>query len=203
MEIQTIVVGVYNVNCYILWKTEKNALVIDPGANPEKIINEIEKRSGVVDTIFLTHGHFDHIGAVDALVEKYQCPVYMHPDDYEMLNDVVKNESHYLKVTSKAKPIFVPEGKQIISDLEVEIIDTPGHSPGSCMLLYKKYLFAGDMIFKGSVGRTDLLLSSPSQMKQSIEKVKKLDPSYLVFPGHGKATLLKEEFETNMFLRLK
>lgn len=203
MEIQTVVVGAYSVNCYILWKDDHHALVIDPGANPEKIINEIDKRHGVIDDIFLTHGHFDHIGAVDKLVEVYKCPVYMNPLDYEMLKDTTKNESHFFKVTCNVEPIFVPEGKQTISGLEVEIIDTPGHSPGSCMLLYKKFLFAGDMVFRGSVGRTDLLMSSSSQMKQSIKKVQQLDPSYLVFPGHGNPTSLKDEFKHNEFLRFK
>lgn len=203
MEIQTIVVGAYSENCYILWKDEYHALVIDPGANPEKIISEIEKRHGVVDDIFLTHGHFDHIGAVDKLVEVYKCPVYMNPLDYDLLKDPQKNESHYLKVVCNTEPIFVPEGEQVISGLEVEVIDTPGHSPGSCMLRYKKYLFAGDMVFKGSIGRTDLLMSSPSQMKQSIKKVQQLDPGLIVFPGHGNPTLLKDEFQYNEFLRFK
>lgn len=201
MEIQTVVVGPYKENCYILWKDDTHALVIDPGANPDKIISFIEERNGVVDDIFLTHAHFDHIGAVDALVKKYNCPVYMNPLDEEMLRDPIKNESHYLNVTCKSEIIPIPEGKQILSGLEVEVIDTPGHSPGHSMLAHKKYLFVGDMLFKGSVGRTDLLLSSPSQMKQSIKKVKQLSPDYIVYPGHGNATTMRHELETNMFLK--
>lgn len=165
MNIKTIVVGPLQENCYII-ERGTNCLIIDPGDEAEKIISNIEKR---VLGIILTHTHADHIGALNGILVRYNCPIY-----------------------SKTN---LQEGKFSIGNFSFEIIMTPGHTDDSISIYFKedKVLFSGDFIFKNSIGRTDFKESSPFDMRQSIKKILKYPLDIRIYPGHYAPTTLGEE----------
>ncbi len=198
--IKKIVCGFLQENCYVMDDALGHCIIVDPGDDAKKIKRYILEQELIVEAILLTHGHFDHIGAVDACAQFYGCDVYMHPEDLVIIEAYMKDPNYkryHVEVNSEIKPIS--DFKSHYFNLEV--MHVPGHSPGSCLLLEvdHKVMFSGDTLFKGTVGRTDLLLSSGHDMKQSIALIKELDASYKVYPGHGDATTLLEEFETNPF----
>ncbi|MDI9517774.1 MAG: MBL fold metallo-hydrolase [Erysipelotrichaceae bacterium] len=193
-----VVVGLYGTNCYLL-KENKEVIIIDPGKEANKIISNISKDEKVVG-IILTHGHFDHIDAVDDLVDYYKCDVYMNFKDKEMLNHKLNSAYGYFgKVKSEVKPL--KENDFVLGSFKLEIISTPGHSDGSILIKYKNHLFTGDTLFKNSIGRTDLITGNNKKMYQSINLIKTLDPNLKVYPGHGEITTLKEELRYNPFYR--
>jgi len=198
IEITKLTVGVFRTNCYLVYNNQ-HVLIIDPGSRAEKIIQSI-KENTIVDGILLTHGHLDHIGAVDKLVNHYHCPLYCGTDDIEMLQDPVLNCSvtAHIRVLSKANPL--EEGKYRIGNFDIEIMSTPGHTKGSIMIQIENHLFSGDTLFHLSVGRTDLPTGSPSQQSQTLRFIKTLDPSLLVHPGHDEETTLETEFNENPYL---
>ena len=140
-------------NTYLLVEADE-VIIIDPVSKADRIQAKILNNEKVVG-ILLTHGHFDHIGAVDELAEVYQCPVYLHYEDYEMTQDPQKNYSQTKKIKLKSKLKFYEEQLQL-GHFEFIIHHTPGHTPGSVCIEYKDLLFTGDTLFKESVGRTDL-----------------------------------------------
>lgn len=197
-EIIKVEVGLYATNCYIL-KDNKKIIIIDPGKKAEKISSYIYNDE-TVEAIILTHGHFDHIGAVDDLVKTYNCDVYINEKDKELLNHRLNEMAGYSsKVSSDVKNL--KEGKVTINGFLLNIIYTPGHTEGSVLIQYKNHLFTGDTLFKQSIGRTDLFGSNNSKMIQSIKLIKTLDSSLIVYPGHGETTILSEELKFNPFLQ--
>ncbi|MGL5541443.1 MAG: MBL fold metallo-hydrolase [Erysipelotrichaceae bacterium] len=200
-NIYTLPVGIYQANCYLI-QDQESVLVVDPGAKADRLIEKIRALGGAVSGIVLTHGHFDHIGAVDALVAQFNCPVYMHEADVELITDPDKNYSlKNRQVTLRSKVRTLQPGFHQIGPFGIEVIDVPGHSEGSILVQWNNHLFTGDMLFKDSVGRTDLYNSSNSKMKQSIQMVKTMDPNLLVYPGHGPSTTLADELQNNPFLQ--
>lgn len=171
MLIKRVVVGELETNCYLLIK-DNNCLVIDPGDEYKRIVNEIDNLS--CKGILLTHHHFDHVGAVDYLINKYNVLVY----DRNNLKEGINN----------------------IFDFNFEVIYNPGHTDDSISFYFKeeKVLFSGDFIFKGSIGRTDLG-GNYSDMINSINKIKKYDNNIIIKPGHGKETKLGDEIKYNPF----
>ena len=163
MEIKTIVVGPLQTNCYILTKNNQT-LIIDPGDEPNKIINEINKE---VIGILITHYHFDHIGALNTIKEKYNYPVY----DISNLKEDINT----------------------IGPFSFKVIKTPGHKSDLVSYLFDKNLFCGDFIFKGSIGRYDLPSGNFQEMQKSISQIIKYDQDIIIYPGHGPKTTLKEE----------
>ena len=165
MNIKIVKVGILETNCYIL-ENEKECLVIDPGDESIKIINSITKP---VAGIVITHYHFDHIGALDELKNKYKVNVY----------DITN----------------LKEGENNISSFAFEVIYTPGHKSDSISLLFAKDLFCGDFIFKGSIGRTDVPTASMKDMQDSIKKIINKNPDIIIYPGHGESTTIKNELD--------
>lgn len=164
MKIQTIKVGILQTNCYII-NNNNECLIIDPGDEPQKIINSITKK---VVGIIITHYHFDHIGALEEIKTKYNALVY----DYQNLS----------------------EGMNKISTFLFECINTPGHKSDSISLLFGNNLFCGDFIFKNSLGRWDLPTGRIEEMQASIKKIIKKDQDLIIHPGHGdKTTYLNEK----------
>lgn len=200
MMIHTIPVGVYMANCYII-EGEKELLVIDPGAKPNKLFDKIDALQKRVVGVILTHGHFDHIGGVDELVNRYQCPLYMHEADYEMAISPEKNYSlpnRQTKITKK--PIFIHQGAYTIGEFDLHFYDAPGHSEGSIMIQYQHHLFTGDVLFKESIGRTDLYNSNNGAMKNTLAMIHTLSHDLIVYPGHGESTTIDHELRYNPFL---
>lgn len=197
MEIRTLKLGLYQTNTYILIKNDK-AIIIDPGSKVERIQALIKESEQVVG-ICLTHGHFDHIGAVDDLVELYHCPVYIHDEDFDLTQDPEKNYSQTKKIKLKSKLCFYKDSMQIM-DFNFEVYHTPGHTKGSVCLKFDNDLFTGDTLFKGSIGRTDLFGGSSQQMKQSLRFIRSLNHDYNVYPGHDSITTLFDELKHNPYL---
>lgn len=202
MEVICRPVGSYQANCYIVIEN-KNALVIDPGDESTMLIGLIESLGAKVQAVLLTHAHFDHIGAVDAIARTFGCDVYINPDEYKSMLE--QNSARYAlsgiparQFDSKAK--LFSEGEQKIGGFDVTAYFLPGHSAGSTVLKIGDNLFTGDVLFQGSVGRVDLPGGSAAQMKKSLEFIKTLPPQDIVYPGHGPSTTLGAEIDSNPYL---
>jgi len=197
MEIRTLKLGIYQTNTYILISNNQ-VIIIDPVSKADRIQAVIKENERVVG-ICLTHGHFDHIGAVDDLVELYKCPVYIHEDDFDLTQDPEKNYSQTKKIKLKTKLNFYKDITQIDS-FKFEVFHTPGHTKGSVCLKFDNDLFTGDTLFKGSIGRTDLFGGNAQQMKQSLRFIRALNHDYIIYPGHDNKTTLFEELKHNPYL---
>lgn len=203
-KIMKLVVGELQENCFILFDENKDAFVVDPGGSSENIIEAIEKNGLNIKYILLTHGHFDHVGAVAALVKKYKAPVYMSKDDRAFLESPkeVRASSFGMQIEAADVDVFVKEGDEIsFSEGTIKVIETPGHTLGSVCYLFENYLFAGDTLFNGSIGRTDFPESDHSLMIESLKKLKKLDDEIYVLSGHGPESQIYYEKMTNPYLR--
>lgn len=203
-KIMKLVVGELQENCFILFDENKDAFVVDPGGSSENIIEAIDKNELNIKYILLTHGHFDHVGAVAALVKKYKAPVYMSKDDRAFLESPkeVRASSFGMQIEAADVDVFVKEGDEIpFSEGTIKVIETPGHTLGSVCYLFENYLFAGDTLFNGSIGRTDFPESDHSLMIESLKKLKKLDDEIYVLSGHGPESQISYEKMTNPYLR--
>ncbi len=203
-KIMKLVVGELQENCFILFDENKDAFVVDPGGSSENIIEAIEKNGLNIKYILLTHGHFDHVGAVAALVKKYKAPVYMSKDDRAFLESPKEVRASYfgMQIEAADVDVFVKEGDEIsFSEGTIKVIETPGHTLGSVCYLFENYLFAGDTLFNGSIGRTDFPESDHSLMIESLKKLKKLDDDIYVLSGHGPESQISYEKMTNPYLR--
>jgi len=203
MDIDKIVVGPLSANCYII-KLEKKVLIIDPGAEAEKIISFLDLKNLKPDLIINTHGHFDHIEAVPRLQEKYGIDFYIDPGDEEIITDPVKNGSSIFgqnKLSLETYNLIDDLAKKLFSDNGIGIINTPGHSPGCIVIKIGDSLFTGDLLFKGSIGRTDLAGGSMHDMKSSLLKIRKMKDPLKIYPGHGPETDLEYEKNNNYYLR--
>ncbi len=197
MEVRTITLGIYQTNTYLIVKNNQ-VIIIDPVSKADRIQNIIQDNEKVVG-ICLTHGHFDHIGAVDDLVQIYKCPVYIHELDFEMTQDPEKNYSQTKKIKLKSKQKFYQDSMSI-GDFTFDVYHTPGHTKGSVCLKFDQILFSGDTLFKGSIGRTDLYGASPQEMKQSLRFLRTLQDNLIIYPGHDGSTTLFDELKRNPYL---
>ncbi len=199
MEIHSLVVGHLATNCYIL-ACKGKAVVIDPGAEPERITDFLLSRSLRLEFVINTHGHADHILGDDALSR----PVYIHKDDVPFLKDSSLNMSGFFgrPFEVKTNDIRILEGTEVIdfAGNGLQIIHTPGHTPGSICIKAGDFLFSGDTLFFHSVGRTDIPYAKHEDLIKSIrEKLLVLPGQTRVFPGHGKFTTIAEEKNNNPF----
>lgn len=203
-KIMKLVVGELQENCFILFDENKDAFVVDPGASRDIIIDAIEKNNLNIKYILLTHGHFDHVGAVAGLKKKFNAPVYLHKNDKNFLEKPkeVRESAFGIQIESANVDIFVKEGDEIpFSDDYIKVIETPGHTIGSVCYLFKNYLFAGDTLFNGSIGRTDFPESDHSLMIESLKVLKELDDEIYVLSGHGPESQMSYEKISNPYLK--
>lgn len=202
IEIVKIKLDFLDTNCYMVYGNGIDFL-IDPGSDSEKIIRYLGKREKGPDFVIGTHCHFDHIGAAGEIAGYYNIPVYIHQNEEEILNNPDKNLSSFFNVNTLLlktyKILYGVETKDFLSK-EIDIMTTPGHTPGSIIIRYDRYLFTGDLLFKDSVGRTDLPGGDPAKMKTSLSLLKTLDKNLIVLPGHGAETTLEDELKNNYFL---
>ncbi len=200
MKVKTLVVGELSTNCHILIDDRGDCLVFDPGADSERIIGEIKNLNLGVKAVLLTHGHFDHIMAVNALKKEFNCPVIIGEPDDEMLSSDVKNAAaligfHVDEITADQK---LNDGDVIdIAGFRIKALATPGHSKGSMCYICEDMIFSGDTLFKETVGRSDLFGGNAVMLMQSLEKLKNLDGDFEVFTGHGDNTTLSHERKYN------
>lgn len=188
-------------NCYIVQDEESlDTMIIDPGAEVSKIIDMLDTINANVKYIYLTHCHGDHIGGVNELKEKYNnVKILIHRDDYDGLYDDSVNLSSYIGIGQiKVKnALRVDDGDILhVGNILFKVIHTPGHTKGgSCLYCEKENLiFSGDTIFRGTWGRTDLPTGSLNNIIDSItNKILSLPDKTIIYPGHGKSTMIKEE----------
>lgn len=199
MNLKKFVLGDYQSNCYILYDNFK-AMIIDPGYESSELITFLDENGLQVEVIYVTHGHIDHIGGVNALKRKFKdATVYAPIKDQYWYS---KNPKYGLQETLIVDT-YVSEGDIVLFlDKPFKVIETPGHSYGSTVLYLDKVLFSGDTLFKNSIGRTDLYLGDFTQIMHSIKnKILTLPNDTMVFPGHGPATTIKDEKDNNPFIK--
>ncbi|MBI5849352.1 MAG: MBL fold metallo-hydrolase [Nitrospirae bacterium] len=204
MNIETIVVGPLQVNCYVAYdENSLDALVIDAGDEPDKILRFIRSKNLTVSRIICTHAHFDHTGAIAALREKTGAKVMLHVDDLEVYLRVESQGAIWgFHVVQPPHPdLFVRDGEEIVAGgVTLKVMHTPGHSPGGICLVADGIVFTGDTVFAGSIGRTDFYGGSIEALKESFKKVLSLPPETKLLPGHGNWTTVEDEWQQNFFV---
>ena len=194
MLIKTLPVGLIETNCYVV--TDEDTLkcaIIDPGADSGTILDYIESNRLSPEAIFITHGHFDHTMALNAVREATGAPVYINENEVDRSG---QNDRH--KLADNGKLTWYAEGDVIsVGNLKFTVLDTPGHSPGSVTLKCEGVLFTGDTLFHGDCGRTDLGGGSREVILQSLKRLAELDGDYEVYPGHEESTTLSSERSFN------
>ncbi len=193
-------------NTYII-NEKRECFIIDPGTNFDEIVSYITQKEFVVMGILLTHGHFDHVYSLNDCVEKFKAPVYIHENERDFLFDP------NLNLSSMTYKKFVLEDKQIVTTITsqdkiklgyetIKIIETPGHTRGGVCYHYKNFLFSGDTLFKGSIGRHDLPTSNKTHIERSVNMlISKLRDNTIVYPGHGHFTTILNEKLDNPFVK--
>ena len=205
MLVDLLPVGPLQVNCFILGcPATRKAAVIDPGDDFEKIQQALARHQLEVELILNTHGHFDHIGANAAMKEAYDAPLLIHPGDLPLLGLASAQAAAYgLSATNSPAPDReLKDGDRLrFGEQTLEVLHTPGHSPGGVCFYSEGLLVSGDTLFAGSIGRTDLPGGNHQQLLQSIaDKLSGLPPQTRVLPGHGPLTTIEHELEYNPFL---
>ncbi len=195
MKLETMALGAYQTNCYILWQEEQDrCVVVDPGYEPEQILLRLRQLGKQLEAILLTHGHFDHVGGVKALAEHTGCKVFLCGADLAVPHRFTAGPLYY---TDTYK-----EGDRLtLAGLAFQVMNTPGHTPGSVCLICEDILLSGDTLFMDSCGRTDLPGGNWTQMTASLRRLNSLTEDYRVYPGHGSSTTLSQEKQWNPYLR--
>lgn len=204
LNILTLPVGQMQENCYLVYdKKTLEAIIIDAGDDGDYIERIISDNRLVPQLIIATHGHFDHILAVTELKLAYNIPFKIHKDDEFLVKNMQNSAKHFLGITTDPPPIIdgflAPKSRIKIGGSKLEIIETPGHTPGSCCFYIKSenVLFTGDLLFAdAAVGRTDFSYSNAKLLEKSLQKIFKLPPQTIIYSGHGKSSTLSEETET-------
>jgi hydroxyacylglutathione hydrolase len=208
MIVKGLTVGLLQENCYILGcEQTRRGVIIDPGDNPRAILKIVGQQKLAIEKILLTHAHFDHILALEAVKNVTNAPYLMHPADLPILRDAPARVQLWLD--SEMDPLpepdgFLEHGQQITFGHEqLEVRFTPGHAPGHVVFVHHagRQLFGGDTLFQGSVGRYDLPLADGPTLFRSIrEQLFTLPDDYVIHPGHGPATTVGEERAYNPFV---
>lgn len=192
MTITTLPLGMLQTNCYILSEGNR-CLVIDPGDEAEMVLAFLERQDLTLEAILLTHGHFDHVGAVKTLAAETDCRVFLCQEDLALPGAMTAGPLFHTD--------FYKEGDRLtLAGMTFEVLHTPGHTPGSVCLHFGEHLFSGDTLFAGSCGRTDFPGSSPAAMGRSLTRLSQLDENLKVYPGHGESTTIGEEKRYNPYL---
>jgi hydroxyacylglutathione hydrolase len=203
-----VTVGIFQENCYLYACPQTlEAVIIDPGDEAERILERIADLKLIPKYIINTHGHIDHIGAIDAVSEVYPVPLAIHPDDVHMYTDerVARMYGRRAPLVQRKPDILLKEGDTFsFGTLTLEVLHTPGHTPGGVCLVSRPYcVFSGDTLFYRSIGRTDFPGGNYEQLIRSIrEKLYTLDDDLDVFPGHEIPTTILEEKHENPFVHI-
>ena len=187
--------GSYQTNCYIVREAASTACaVIDPGYEPKTILSHLRGKGLSAEAILLTHGHFDHVGAVRPLAEAAGCPVYLCEEELSLPPRMTDGPLYYTNAYGDGDALE-------LAGLTFRVLHTPGHTPGSVCLVAEDALFSGDTLFAGSCGRVDFPGSSAADMRRSLARLANLENDYSVYPGHGCASTLRKEQQYNPYLK--
>jgi glyoxylase-like metal-dependent hydrolase (beta-lactamase superfamily II) len=198
MLIKTLPVGYLDTNCYIVTDEEtRKCVIIDPGAESNTILDYIESNKLAPEAVFLTHGHFDHYMALEAVLDATGVPAYISKLD---ANTDGRRDQHKLEDDGRLR--WYAEGDVInIGGLEFTILETPGHSGGSVTIMCDSALFTGDTLFRDSCGRTDLGDGNMDLLLASLKRLSMLDGDFEVYPGHADHTTLDRERKFNYYMK--
>lgn len=195
MKYKTLPLGSYQTNCYLCWDEDtRRCVIIDPGYTPEVVVQAMQALGLTPAMIFLTHGHFDHVGGVRPLYQALNIPVYLCEEDAALPQELTAGPLCYTAEYGEGDTIQ-------LDSLTFEVLQTPGHTPGSVCLRCGDVLFSGDTLFAGSCGRTDFPGGSWTEMMQSLKRLADLPGDCTVLPGHGPASTLEEERRFNPYMR--
>ncbi len=204
MELYTMALGELATNCYILSCGAGKCILIDIGNGAARLQGKLGELGLTPCAILLTHGHYDHVAGVETIRQAYQIPVYIHEKDAVMLRSAQANlawqltDAPYIPVQAYET---VEEGTVLtLGDRTVEVLHTPGHTPGGVCYRTGKYLFTGDTLFEGSMGRIDLG-GNAQEMRQSLARLAAMEGDYEIYPGHFGSSTLAHEKQYNPYLR--
>lgn len=196
MEIVSFSLGRLQANCYLLIKG-RDCLIIDPGDEGGFLLEKIQNRGLKIRGLLATHGHFDHIMAAGEIERSFSVPFYISSQDLFLVKRMRETAEHFLGykpwILEPSNMQFLSPGEIKISRWSLKVIDTPGHTPGSCSFLFNQALFTGDTLFKGNIGRYDFSYSSFFDLRQSVKKLLNLNGKITVYPGHGERTTIENE----------
>lgn len=194
LKIDVLPLGDYQTNCYILHNEDiRDCVILDPGYEPEIISRFLEEKGLTLRAILLTHCHFDHVGAVKELAAQTDCRVYLCQKDLAMPPMLTNGPLYYTDTYADGDTVTQ-------AGIPFRVLETPGHTPGSVCLITGGNLFSGDTLFAGSCGRTDLPGGDSRAMRDSLRRLAALKENYNVYPGHGSASTLDREKQTNPYL---
>lgn len=206
MKVERFLTGILSTNCYVAWNEQtKEAVIVDPAAYSKKLAEFLREEGLKPQAVLLTHGHFDHIMGLDALLEEYPVPVYVHGAEKGLIADPKTNLSlTYTNGYVFEDATYVTDGQKIAAaGVTFEVLFTPGHTSGGCCYYAEteNMLFSGDTLFRCSVGRSDLPTGDETTLIRSIkEKLLVLPENTVVYPGHMAATTIQTEKTANPFL---
>ena len=195
LKVHALALGAYQTNCYIIHDEKSTTCcVIDPGYDPNTILDKLDSLGLTLEAVLLTHGHFDHVGGVKELAAETGCDVYLHPDDLTMHPMMTAGALYYTKTYTEGTTLH-------LAGLDITILHTPGHTPGSVCLLTETTILSGDTLFAGSCGRTDLPGGNWATILKSLKRLASLEGNFWILPGHGPSTTLRDEKRYNPYLR--
>lgn len=195
LKVYTLTLGMYQTNTYIIHdEASKTCCVIDPGYQADTILDEVDALGLTVEAILLTHGHFDHVGAVKDIAAETDCRVFICPEDLRLPHAFTAGPIYYTDTYDEGTRLH-------LSGLDISVLHTPGHTPGSVCLICGNAMFSGDTLFAGSCGRTDLPGGNPGQLMHSLGRLAAMEADLTVYPGHGESTTLAAEKQYNPYMR--
>lgn len=204
MIVQQLTVGPIAENCYLLAdEVSGEAVLVDPGDEAERLLAAVDATGCALSAIWLTHAHFDHVGAVAAIVRARKVPVYLHPADREWYDAAAEAGLRFgLTIETPPPPDHeLAEGATLsLGGFGFDVWHVPGHAPGHVAFVGHGLCISGDVLFEGSVGRTDLPRCDAAELRRSLQRLTTLPPTTRVLPGHGGYTDIGAELATNPFL---
>jgi glyoxylase-like metal-dependent hydrolase (beta-lactamase superfamily II) len=205
LTLQQLTVGPLQENCWLLADSVSGkAVLVDPGDEPDALLAAVDATGCTLDAIWLTHAHFDHVGGVAGVIAARPVPIWVHPADAFFYANAASNAARWDVVIDNPPPADreLAEGDRVqLGEYQFAVWHLPGHAPGHVAFIGHGLCFSGDVLFAGSIGRTDLPLCDPSAMHRSLMRMATLSPETRVFPGHGVSTTIGRELASNPFLR--
>ncbi len=204
MKVQTLTVGTLEENCYLIIDEETNrAVLIDPGDEPERILEALHDSGATLEGVWLTHAHFDHVGGLAGVMRAHPVPVHMHPLEAPLHARAVDSALRYgIRIeTPPAADSELAEGDRVkVGSQELSVMHVPGHAPGHVAFYNDLVVFGGDCLFAGSIGNTDIEFGDRDTLDASLSRLVALGDHLTVYPGHGRATTIGRERASNPFL---